>query len=33
MGRSLKDLKLYKKFREEAKLVIFKSETKYRRVV
>ena len=37
MGRSLKDLKLYKKlyerFREEAELVTFKSETKFRRVV
>jgi hypothetical protein len=33
MGRSLKDKKLYDIFREQAQLVTFKSETKYRRVV
>lgn len=33
MGRSLKDKKLYDRFREEATLVTFKSQTKYRRVV
>lgn len=33
MGRSLKDKKLYERFRQEAELVTFKSETKFRRVV